>query len=76
MMFTIASRRSCLFSIAEVAWLLGVDKSQVCRAIRLGRLPVVRRHGRVLVPARALAHLAQENRSCEPPVGAVERGGA
>ncbi|MFB9301952.1 hypothetical protein [Kibdelosporangium philippinense] len=30
----------------------------MCRAIRLGRLPVVRRRHRVLVPAHALAHLA------------------
>jgi excisionase family DNA binding protein len=76
MMLTIVSRRSCLLSIAEVAWLLGVDNSQVCRAIRLGRLPAVRSRGRVLVPARALAHLVHEDRRLEPPVGAASRGGA
>lgn len=47
-----------LLSIPEVAWILGVDNSYVCRAIRTGLLPVVRRRGRVLVPAYALAHLA------------------
>jgi uncharacterized protein len=73
---TVVSRRSCLLSIAEVAWLLGMDISQVCRAIRLGRLPIVRRHGRVLVPIRALSHLVCDDESCEPPAGVLERGGA
>jgi hypothetical protein len=58
MIATNASHRSHLLPVADVAWLLGVDDSQVCRAVRLGRLPMVRRRGRVLVPARALAHLA------------------
>lgn len=70
-----------LLSIAEVAWLLGIDNSQVCRAIRLGRLPVVRRRGRVLVPAHVLAHLAAGDLRdggprTEPPVGTCEWGGA
>jgi excisionase family DNA binding protein len=47
-----------LLSIPEVAWLLGVDHSWVCRLIRVGVLPVVRRRSRVLVPASVLAHLA------------------
>lgn len=76
MIVTNASRRSCLLPVADVAWLLGVDDSQVCRAIRLGWLPAVRRRGRVFVPARALAHLADRNRSCEPPTNAAGRGGA
>ncbi|WP_352231592.1 helix-turn-helix domain-containing protein [Actinokineospora sp. NBRC 105648] len=53
-----SSNSRCLLSIAEVAWLLGVDSSRVCRAIRLGVLPVVRRGRRVLVPAHVVAHLA------------------
>ncbi|GAB1513238.1 helix-turn-helix domain-containing protein [Actinophytocola sp. KF-1] len=71
-----------LLSIAEVAWLLGVDNSRVCRAIRLGRLPVVRRRGgRVLIPAHVLAHLSDgdlpvADRCAEPPAGASGRGGA
>jgi hypothetical protein len=55
---SIFSSSSMLLSIPEVAWILGVDNSVVCRAIRIGLLPVVRRRGRVLVPAYALAHLA------------------
>ena len=55
---TICKPSSALLSIPEVAWILGVDNSRVCRAIRIGLLPVVRRRGRVLVPARALIHLA------------------
>jgi excisionase family DNA binding protein len=53
-----SDRSSRLLSIAEVAWLLDIDISKVCRAIRQGRLPVVRRGRRLLVPAHALAHLA------------------
>jgi len=55
---TVCTSKSVLLSIPEVAWLLGVDTSRVCRAIRTGLLPVVRRRRRVLVPAHALAHLA------------------
>jgi hypothetical protein len=58
---TICKSSSVLLSIPEVAWLLGVDNSRVCRAIRIGLLPVVRRRGRVLVPARALVHLADND---------------
>jgi DNA-binding protein Rv2175c, wHTH domain len=47
-----------LLAIPEVAWLLGVDTSRVCRLIRVGVLPVVRRRSRVLVPAHVLAHLS------------------
>lgn len=77
----ISSSGRRLLSIAEVAWLLGVDNSRVCRAIRLGLLPVVRRGRRVLVPAHVLAHLAVDEhrdgaRSVEPPAGAAGRGGA
>lgn len=65
-----------LLSIAEVAWLLGVDNSYVCRAIRVGSLPVVRRRDRVLVPAHVLVHLADAAPGIEPPADATERGGA
>jgi excisionase family DNA binding protein len=56
----ISSQSSRLLSIPEVAWLLGVDNSHVCRAIRIGLLPVVRRRRRLLVPAHALAHLTDD----------------
>lgn len=52
-----------LLSIPEVAWILGVEPSRVCRAVRIGLLPVVRRRGRVLVPAHAVAHLADSDES-------------
>lgn len=65
-----------LLSITEVAWLLGVNRSHVCRAIRVGLLPVVRRHGRVLVPAHALAHLAENGLCTEPLAQTDEWGGA
>lgn len=73
---TIHTSAPRLLSIAEVAWLLGVDNSWVCRAIRVGFLPVVRRRRRVLIPAHALAHLADGGPSAEPSTGAVQRGGA
>ena len=57
-MQTIVSAGSpALLSIPEVAWLLGVDQSWVCRLIRVGMLPVVRRRPRILVPAHVVAHL-------------------
>lgn len=50
--------RSELLSIEQVAWLTGGDVASVCRAIRVGLLPVVWRRDQVRIPARALAHLA------------------
>lgn len=46
-----------VFSIREVAWILGVDESEVCRLIRVSVLPKVRRHGRTVVPAHAVTRL-------------------
>jgi excisionase family DNA binding protein len=75
---TVSTHSSCLLSISEVAWLLGVSTSHVCRAIRVGTLPVVRRGRRLLVPAQALAHLADHDDSCADPeqAGQVRRGDA
>jgi len=56
----IAAGSPALLAVPEVAWLLGVDQSRVCRLIRVGVLPVVRRRSRVLVPAHVLAHLAED----------------
>lgn len=50
-------RTSAFYTVREVAWLLGIDPSKVCRAIRTGALPTARRRSRVLVPAHALARL-------------------
>ncbi|HEX5114314.1 MAG TPA: helix-turn-helix domain-containing protein [Pseudonocardiaceae bacterium] len=65
--------RPGLLSISEAAWILGVNDGRVCRAIRLGLLPVVRRRGRLLIPAHALAHLADDSVPC---TGSDVRGGA
>ena len=46
-----------MFSIREVSWILGVDESEVCRLIRVGVLPTVRRRTRLVVPAHAVARL-------------------
>ena len=56
--------RSDLLSIGQVAWLSGRSEAQVCRAIRMGLLPAMRRRGRVLVPACVVSHLA-----CSPVGG-------
>lgn len=45
------------FSIRESAWILGVSEAEVCRLIRQGVLPTVRRRSRLVVPAHALARL-------------------
>ena len=48
---------SGVFSIQETAWVLGVDRSEVFRLIRVGVLPTTRRRSRLVVPAHALARL-------------------
>lgn len=45
------------YTIRQAAWILGVQPSTVSRAIRLGTLRTVRRHGRLVVPASALTLL-------------------
>jgi len=45
-------------SIRQAAWVLGVTESRVCWAIRVGRLPGVRRRTRLVIPAHVVAHLA------------------
>ncbi len=52
---------SGVFSIRETAWILGVDTSEVCRLIRVGVLPTVRRRSRLVVPAHALARLLRSS---------------
>jgi hypothetical protein len=48
---------SGVLSIQETAWILGVDRSEVFRLIRVGVLPTMRRRSRLVVPAHALARL-------------------
>jgi excisionase family DNA binding protein len=64
---SLSAHSTRLLSIAEVAWLLGIDNSCVCRAIRVGLLPVARRGRRLLIPAYALTHLAVSEDSCANP---------
>lgn len=59
--------RSEFLSIKQVAWLTGGSVASVCRAIRVGTLPVVWRRDRVWIPADAVAHLV------ECPVGGGRR---
>jgi hypothetical protein len=61
--------RPAYYTIREAAWILGVEPSRVSRAIRLGTLRTVRRHGRVMVPSRALARLLGEPVGGSPAVG-------
>jgi excisionase family DNA binding protein len=49
--------RSDFHTIKEAAWILGVNQSWICRAIRTGALPAVRRRSRLVVPAAALQRL-------------------
>lgn len=51
------SLSSSFHSIPEAAWVLGVEQSEVCRAVRLGTLRVVRRRGRLVIPTGALVSL-------------------
>jgi hypothetical protein len=71
-----SSHSSYLLSIPEVAWLLGINTSRVCRAIRLGTLPVVRRRRRLLIPAHALAHLTDCDSGADPHAEPLGRGDA
>lgn len=52
--------RPTYYTIREAAWILGIEQARVSRAIRIGTLPAVARHGRVLVPSSALARLLGE----------------
>lgn len=54
------------YTVGEVAWILGVTPSTVSRAIRLGTLRAVRRHGRLVVPASALTRLLAEPTGHDP----------
>jgi excisionase family DNA binding protein len=49
--------RPAYYTVREAAWILGVKPSTVSRAIRLGTLRAVRRHGRLVVPAGVLIRL-------------------
>ena len=46
--------RADFHTVREAAWILGVEQSWICRAIRTGAIPVVRRRSRLVVPSGAL----------------------
>lgn len=48
------------YTVRQAAWLLGIDRARVSRAVRLGTLRTVRRYGRPMVPASALVQLLGE----------------
>jgi excisionase family DNA binding protein len=48
------------YSVDEAAWLLGVPRSTVSRAIRTGEMPAVRRRNRLVVPAHVVERLLGE----------------
>ncbi|MCU1687984.1 MAG: hypothetical protein JWQ81_8723 [Amycolatopsis sp.] len=51
------NRRPVYYSLTDAAWILGVTRSQIHRAIRTGVLPVIRRRSRLVVSADALTRL-------------------
>ena len=64
--------RHAYYSLSDAAWLLGVERSVVARAVRVGTLRAVWRRGRFVIPADALAELLagqpeQDERSGEAP---------
>ncbi|MGH3792970.1 MAG: helix-turn-helix domain-containing protein [Pseudonocardiaceae bacterium] len=52
--------RPAYYTVREAAGILGVTPAMVSRAIRLGTLRAVRRHGRLVVAATALIRLLAE----------------
>ena len=54
------TQRPAYYTIRETAWILGVEQARISRAIRLCTLCTERRHGRLVVPASALARLLGE----------------
>jgi excisionase family DNA binding protein len=45
------------YTVRQAAWLLGVEQATVHRAIRVGTLRLVRRHGRYVLPAAQVVRL-------------------
>ncbi|MGQ0716907.1 MAG: helix-turn-helix domain-containing protein [Pseudonocardiales bacterium] len=61
--------RPAYYTVREAAWILGVKPSTVSRAIRLGTLRAVRRHGRLVVHATALIRLLGGATGNDPQTG-------
>lgn len=71
-------RTSDFFAVRKAAWILGVDPSTVCRAIRTGAIPTMRRRSRLVVPAHVLVRLLDQPAGTSNPftVSRHSRGGA
>ena len=63
-----------LLSVREAAWALGVDQSVVCRAIRRGVLPLVKRRGQAVVPVAAVTRLLRHARARDTMDGREDDG--
>ncbi|HEY0692821.1 MAG TPA: helix-turn-helix domain-containing protein [Kribbella sp.] len=61
------SGRTDYYSVDEAAWLLGVPRSTISKAIRTGAIPTVRRRSRLVVPAYVLKRLLDEPAGGERP---------
>ena len=61
------SGRRKYYSVAEAAWLLGVPRSTISRAIRTGAIPTVRRRSRLVVPAYVVKRLLDDSAGGERP---------
>ena len=58
--------RPAYYTVRQAAGILGVKPSTVSRAIRLGTLRAVQRHGQLVVPATALTRLLGEPTRNDP----------
>lgn len=54
------SGRPPYYDVDEATWLLGVPRSTICKGIRTGAIPAVRRRSRLVVPAYVLKRLLGE----------------
>ena len=61
------SGRTDHYTVDEAAWLLGVPRSTISKAIRTGAFSAVRRRSRLVVPAYVLQRLLDEPAGGELP---------
>jgi hypothetical protein len=66
--------RLAYYTVGQAAWILGVKPATVSRAIRLGTLHAVWRHGQPLIPARALIRLLDASTVNKPKVERLAGG--
>jgi excisionase family DNA binding protein len=61
------SGRTNYYTVDEAAWLLGIPRHTISKAIRTGAIPTVRRRSRLVVPAHVLQRLLDEPAGGERP---------